>query len=241
MTMYLKKVKKKQTGRIYLSIVQSYRDNNSKFPKSTTIKSLGYLDDLEKEYDDPIAYFTEEVNRMNKQNANDNSAITFSIGKGERISTDSANRRNFGYAALSKIYHGLEIDTFLVNRQRHTKEDFDANAIMKLLVFSRLLYPVSKKKYTLSAGNGYVLSYSIRSADQNFKDYVLDEKEYIEKGNDFKIKSWLYPREITVTTTRGKKMKKSVDEKQVIFYSTKYAQKAKHERAAALQKARDLI
>lgn len=66
---------------------------------------------------------------------------------------------------------------------------------------TRLLYPVSKKRYTLSAGNGYVLSYSIRSADQKFKDYVLDEKEYIEKGNDFKIKSRLYPREITVTTT----------------------------------------
>ena len=30
--------------------------------------------------------------------------------------------------------------------------------------------------YTLSAGNGYVLSYSVRGADQEFKNYVLDEK-----------------------------------------------------------------
>jgi len=52
-----KKVKNKKTGRIYLSIAQSYRDNSSKYPKAATIKSLGYLDELEKKYDDPINYF----------------------------------------------------------------------------------------------------------------------------------------------------------------------------------------
>ena len=49
--MYLKKVKNKKTGKIYLSIAQSYRDNSSKYPKATTIKSLGYLDELEKKYE----------------------------------------------------------------------------------------------------------------------------------------------------------------------------------------------
>ena len=38
------------------------------------------------------------------------------------------------------------MDTFLRNRQRHSKEQYDANAIMKMLVFSRWLYPVSKRK-----------------------------------------------------------------------------------------------
>ena len=95
--------------------------------------------------------------------------------------------------------------------------------------------------YTLSASNGYVLSYSVRGADQKFQDYVLDEKGYTDKGDDFKIKSRLYPREILVTTASGKKTKKTVDEKQVIFYSPKYAIKAKKDRATALEKAKDLI
>ena len=95
--------------------------------------------------------------------------------------------------------------------------------------------------YILSAKNGYVLSYSVRGADKNFQNYVLDEDGYINKGDGFKIKSRLYPREIQVTSTKGKKMKKVVDEKQVIFYSPKYAAKAKRDRAAALAKARDLI
>lgn len=382
--MFLRKTKNKVTGRIYLSIVHGYRDKSSKKTKSTTVRSLGYLDDLEKEYNDPITFFTQEIARMNEQNAADNSPITLIIGKSEHLSENSATRRNFGVAALSKIYHELEIDTFLKNRQRHTNESYDANAIMKLLVFSRLLYPASKKKtyenrsmffeksdfsldnlyrclsilnkhkdalqlwlhehiknqysrntelvyydvtnyyfeideqdemrrkgvskehrpdpivqmglfmdtdgipityklfpgnttdkttlipmlgkiqrdyslgriivvadkgmttgdniwYTLSAKNGYVLSYSIRGADQKFKDYVLDENGYTAKGDDFKIKSRLYPREISVTTANKKKMKKTVHEKQVVFYSTKYALKAKNDRAAALEKAKDLI
>jgi len=95
--------------------------------------------------------------------------------------------------------------------------------------------------YTLSAKNGYVLSYSIRGADRKFKDYVLDQRDYVAKNDDFKIKSRLYPREITVTTKNGKKIKKKVDEKQVVFYSKKFAAKAKADRAPALEKAKSLI
>ena len=382
--MFLRKVKNRKTGRIYLSIAQSYRDKNSPHPKTTTIESLGYLDELEKVYDDPIDYFTNKVAQMNEQRAIENAPFSFNIKKNETIDSNSTNRKNFGYAALSRIYHQLEIDKFLINRQRHTKHDYDANAIMKLLVFSRLLYPASKKKtyenkdlffentdftledvyrclsffnkhkdalqlwlheriqkqykrntelvyydvtnyyfeidkqddlrrkgvskehrpdpivqmglfldtmgipityqlfpgntvdkstlipmlrkiqkeyslgriivvadkgittgdniwYALSAKNGYVFSYSIRGANQKFKNYVLDQSDYRLINDDYKVKSRLYPREITLTTISGRKTKKRIDEKQVIFYSQKYAAKAKEERAAALIKAQDLI
>jgi hypothetical protein len=101
---------------------------------------------LEKQYDDPITHFEQEVWKMNEQKATEKLPITFSVSPNERIVADSTNRKNFGYAALSKIYHGLEIDSFLINRQRNLKASYDANSIMKLLVFSRLLYPASKKK-----------------------------------------------------------------------------------------------
>ena len=48
------------------------------------------------------------------------------------------------------------------------------------------------------------------------------------------------PRTILVTSVTGKKMKKQVDEKQVVFWSEKYAKRAKAERDTALAKARDL-
>lgn len=381
--MYLKK-SKRSSGRIYLSIADGYRDKERGHSRTVTVQSLGYLDELHKQYDDPIAHFEQEVRKMNEQKAAEKLPITFNISPTERIVADLTNRKNFGYAALSKIYHELEINNFLINRQRILKADYDANSIMKLLVFSRLLYPASKKKtfenkdfffektdfslddiyrclsffnkhkdalqlwlherikqqynrdtqlvyydvtnyyfeiyeqdelrkkgvskehrpdpivqmglfmdtmgipityklfpgntvdkstlipmlskiqhdyslgriivvadkgittgdniwYTLSAKNGYVLSYSIRGADQKFKKYVLDEAGYTWKTDEYKVKSRLYPREISVTSTRGRKIKKTVDEKQVIFYSEKYAAKAKADRAAALEKAKDLI
>lgn len=54
--MHLRKTKT-STGRIYLAIVDSFYDKQKKMSRSKTIESLGYLDVLEKEYDDPIAYF----------------------------------------------------------------------------------------------------------------------------------------------------------------------------------------
>jgi transposase len=96
--------------------------------------------------------------------------------------------------------------------------------------------------YTLSARNGYVFSYSVRKSDKAFKDYVLDQDGYRwNKDKTFKIKSRLEPRTIKVTSSRGGKICKQVDEKQVIVYSDKYAEKARHDREQAVQKAKDLI
>ena len=60
------------------------------------------------------------------------------------------------------------------------------------------------------------------------------------------IKSRFYPREITITkkdekTGKTIKIKKTVDEKQVIFWSADYAKRAKAERQPAIEKAKELI
>jgi hypothetical protein len=96
--------------------------------------------------------------------------------------------------------------------------------------------------YTLSGRNGYIISYSVRKSDKAFRDYVLDESGYIHKGDDgFKIKSRTFVRDIAVTGTVHKKITKNVDEKIVVFYSSKYAEKAKAEREAVISKAMDIV
>lgn len=383
--MFLKKSTRKDTGRTHLSIVQGYWDNNSKQSRTKTIKTLGYLDDLKKLYDDPIAHFEKVVADMNQKQLEGNTPATFSIDLNERIDPDSVNRRNFGYAALSKIYHELGIHTFLVNRQRNLDIDYSLNNIVKLLVFSRLLNPASKKKTyeergryfentdfslddmyrslslinrykddlqlwihrricerygrntelvyydvtnyyfeidesdelrkkgvskehrpdpivqmglfmdtmglpisyrlfpgnepdkttlvpmlaeltrefnlgrvivvadkglntarniyynTHGLGNGYVLSQTVRGAHKELKDFVLNEDGYVWHGQDFKIKSRLYPRQITITDSNGKLKKIRIDEKQVVFYSRDYDKRAKAEREPAIMKALDLV
>ena len=56
--------KSKSHGRIYLSIVEGYRINGK--VKHKTIQKLGYLEDLKKQYDDPIAHFKEVAKAMTK-------------------------------------------------------------------------------------------------------------------------------------------------------------------------------
>lgn len=383
--MHLKKAKT-SNGRIYLSITDSYYDKEKKMSRSKTIESLGYLDDLEKQYDNPIAHFQKRVDQLKMEKKARQAPINFTFYDSDRLCTsDTSLRKNFGYAPLSQIYHELGIHTFLINRQRHSKEEYDANTIMKLLVYSRLLQPSSikaafenrgqffektdyslddiyrcldffykhreniqvwlndkirknygrdtsliyydvtnyyfesdgqddfKRKgvskehrpnpiiqmglfmdhngipitYDLFPGNtndcltyrpnfgrikkqfdlgrvisvadkgmttgdniwytintpakdGYVFSMSVRGADKKLKEYVLEEEGYTWLGTEYKRKSRKYPRTIHVTTTTGKKMDKVVDEKQVVFWSEKYAKRAKADRTAALEKAADL-
>lgn len=144
--MYLKKSTNKKTGRTYLSIASGYRDKLTGKSKTVLIKSLGYLDVLQSEFNDPIAHFTEIVNQMNIEEQNEKKSLTIKINTNEELSENENNRKNFGYVALSKIYHELEIDKFLIHKfKTRDVSEFKINNIIKLLVFARALFPDSKK------------------------------------------------------------------------------------------------
>lgn len=96
--------------------------------------------------------------------------------------------------------------------------------------------------------NGYVFSFSIRKGSEKFKKYVLDDTDYtdrdgkaLKEGYSYKIKSRLEVREIEITMKNGSKKSILIDEKQVVFWSKKYADKAQAERAEIIKKARDII
>jgi transposase len=378
----------KKSGKIRLSIRRGYRDNTGKV-KNVTIQNLGDLEDLKKQYDDPITYFKAVVKKMNDDEKQNNLPITLKIDKNEKLIECTNYRKNFGYVALSKIYHELEINKFIQKKFKERNfSEYKINNIMKLLVFSRCLFPDSKKStfenkemffentkfslkeiynaltyiepykeslqsfiyehiqeqykpnnecifydvtnyyfeiddnddfrkkgvskehrpnpivqmglfmdslglpmcyslfpgntndcltlkpmvkklqknysvgrvivvadkglntgknivYQKAIGNGYVMSLSIRGANQELKDFVLNENDYSYNSNKtYKKKSRFYPREINYTkTVDGKeiKTKTTVDEKQVIFWSADYAKRAKMERQPAIDKAKDLI
>lgn len=385
----------RKNGRIYLSIEKGYRDKDTGKPKAKTVQSLGYLDVLKEKYDDPIAHFKEVVRRMTEEE-NTERKLTLSIHMDEKLSPGTDNRKNFGYAAILKIYHELGLDTFFKNKSRHENFAYNTNSIMIMLVVTRLLSPGSKKKafmekdryferfnfsladvyrslshfskiatefqrylntqistqygrntktiyydvtnfyfeidkadefrklglskekrrdpivqmglamdadgiplhYELFPGNtvdketfrpvigevrrnydtgriivvadmgiitgdnifylqgkekgknfnGYVFSFSVRGGTDAFKKFVLSDEGYVgkdgkpaHKDTDFKIKSRVIARDTNVTLPSGKKVKKTVYEKQVVFWGRKYALKAQAEREEVLKKAHDLV
>jgi len=152
--MYLKKNYKKETGRTYLSIAQKYRHPVKKVSTDRTIQSLGYLDELGKEYSDPVAHFKEVARKMTEEE-NVRKKLTLKINMDETLTTGSRGRKNLGYAAILKIYHELGLDDFFNNRARNKSFKYNTNSIMILLVISRLLSPGSKKKAFEERGRYY--------------------------------------------------------------------------------------
>jgi len=380
--MYLRKNFYAKTGRTYLYLAEGYRDQNGK-AKSKVVQSLGYLDELQKTHPDPIAYFT-ELARTKTEEATREKEMVIKINAETLLERNASNRKNFGHIVFSRIYHQLELDRFFNNKARNAAFEYNANSIMKLLTFTRLIYPGSKrnahelkdkffdildfslddvysslsffdrhsrecqrhmhemitKKYgretdlvyydvtnyyfetehedelrkkgyskehrrdpivqmglamdkqgiplsyklfkgnthdsqtlmpvlaeivkeygakrviavadkglnsgdnivfNTALGHGYVFSQSVRGASEEMKAYILNQVGYTQIGDDYKRKSRVIPVTIQYTSEPGKKKKIQLDQKQVIFYSEKYAKRAKHKRAEVLQKAADLI
>lgn len=104
--------------------------------------------------------------------------------------------------------------------------------------------------------DGYIYGQSIRGADAEFKAWVLKD-DYItdviedENGEQvvFKHKSRMYPRKVNVKredlglTKNGntKIQRVTIDQKQMVYYSQKYANKQKRDREKIIEKAKDLI
>ena len=105
--------------------------------------------------------------------------------------------------------------------------------------------------------DGYIYAQTIRGADDEFKEWALSQEDYIidtikdEEGNDitFKHKSRMYPRKMYIErkdkglTKSGNKRRQTinVDQKQMVYYSEKYANKQRKDRQMVVEKAKDLI
>jgi transposase len=141
--MFLRKNHSRKTGRTYLSIVQGYRDIDGK-NKHRTVLKVGYLDVLLKHYDDPIAHFTAVAEAMSRER-HEAKNVPIVIDMDKQLERGGTNRKNYGHIVFSRVYHELEIDWFLKNARRHENFKFNTDAIMRLLVYTRLLYPGSKR------------------------------------------------------------------------------------------------
>lgn len=143
--MYLTQSKKKN-GRIYLSVAESYRENGK--TKTRSVRSLGYVDELEKEHDDPIAYWKQwcRDETAAAKAARDERFAPVSIGihPAQKIDKRAVGRKNIGSAALMAVYNAMGLAQVCRNAQRGTRAGYDLNAVLRLLVCERILNPGSK-------------------------------------------------------------------------------------------------
>ena len=107
MSIFLKQSKYKN-GRVFLSIVNGFYDSTSKNSKQITLEKIGFLDDLKKQYDDPITFFKNKATKLNNEK-NETECITKKIDLNEELSTND-EKYNIGYIFIKYLYQELGID-----------------------------------------------------------------------------------------------------------------------------------
>lgn len=167
--MFLKKSKYKN-GRTFLSIVEAFRDENG-FPKQRLVQKIGYLDDLSSSFDDPIAHFSDLAKQMTIDNKQ-NSSVSLSIDLDAPLDPNY-NLFNVGYLPFKYIYNELGLNEFFINKQRNLNIEFSLSKNLQLLVFSRILFPASKKS-TFENRNSFFAPFN----DGISKDSVYDSLDY---------------------------------------------------------------
>lgn len=137
--MYLKVITKKGVSRLYL--YESYYKNGK--ANQRCIESLGRLDELQKQFVDPVSHFKKIAQERTDEKKNSRKA-NVSIDLSSAMDINEDNLKNVGYSVLKTLYKQLELDKFWKNILKKTSIQYDLEAVFRLLVFSRILYPGSK-------------------------------------------------------------------------------------------------
>ena len=178
--MFLRSITIKGITRLYF--YESYYENGR--TKQKCIENLGRLDELQKRFDDPVSHFKKVAEEKNaEQNTSRKTSVPIDLSS--TMSTSEDNLRNVGYAVLKDLYKQLELDKFWKLVLRKTSIQYDLEAVFRLLVFSRILYPGSKRDTFLNKAayfedmDGFSLKDTYKALD------VFDQY-------DEQLQKWIY-------------------------------------------------
>ena len=172
----------------YLIIYEKYHVPG-KGSRERAVKTIGYAADYADQFDDPIAHFSALAKEMTlNQKKNHSSSIPIDLN--EKMQSDTDDLLNVGYAVLKILYKELELDKFWKSVTAHSCIHYDTDKIFQLLVFSRILYPASKKKSLESKGIFF----------EDFGDFSLDDVYHaldIFAANEKALQTWIYDHSMT--------------------------------------------
>lgn len=136
-------------------------------------------------------------------------------------------------------------------KQQYTSQRIIVVADRGLNTSDNIYYLNGDNKSENNPLDGYVYGQSVRGADAEFKAWVLEEGYVSEKFRDgtgrevtFTHKSRIHPKTLHVNVDcGGTKKKKDVaaDQKQMAYYSEKYAKKQKRNRQIMVERAKDMV
>lgn len=139
MSYFLKKTNNKKGT--YLQIYESFYDPARKGGAHKSYKAIGYVHELqEKGIDDPIAYFSEEVQKLNQELQQKKQAERV-----RQISNESPEKF-LGYFPLKNLNDFLGCKNYLDLMQTAADFRFNVFDMMSALIYARTVRPCSKLK-----------------------------------------------------------------------------------------------
>lgn len=160
--MFLKKVKGFK-GRIFLQIVNGYRDESGKV-KHEVVESIGYLDELLDTYEDPIKHFTQRSKALtDKQDLE--TTVTFNPKK--KLNDSASSLRNVGYLALKPVFNNLNLKPIFKTLEVKYQTQTSLEEIFNFLVYSQIIHPSSKQS-SFNKKHMFLENYSF-SEDQMYR------------------------------------------------------------------------
>ena len=139
MAYFLKKTNNKKGT--YLQIYESYYDPERKGGAHRSFKPIGYVHELmAKGIDDPIAFYAEEVKKLNQEHK-----ISKQKEK-ERLISEESPEKLLGYFPLKNLNDSLGCKKYIDLMQTATDFRFNIFEMMADLVYARTVQPCSKSK-----------------------------------------------------------------------------------------------
>ena len=139
MAYFLKKTKNKKG--IYLQIYESYYDPERKGGAHRSYKPIGYVHELQANgIEDPIAVFSEEVQKLNQEYKKKKQA------EKERKISEESPEKLLGYFPLKNLNDSLGCKKYIDLMQTATHFRFNIFDMMSDLIYARVVHPCSKLK-----------------------------------------------------------------------------------------------
>ena len=117
---------------------------------------------------DAKAWAQEQVRLMNEAEKEDSAKFNIELCSGTDLKKDEKRCFNGGYLFLQDIYYELGLHKICRSIATRHSFEYDLNNILSRLIYTRILYPSSKKSILF-----LVLSRSIRSSSIGFTRVIL--------------------------------------------------------------------
>ena len=126
-------------------VQKSYRKEDGK-PATKNVERLGTMADLISRFGetDPIGEAKKYIAELTAAEKENNKKVIVEYSPTTIIQKNEQRSYNGGYLFLQKIYHELGLDYICKKIDKKHKNKFDLNAILSMLLYTRVLYPGSK-------------------------------------------------------------------------------------------------